>query len=393
MVQEIYCDESGFTGNNLSDRKDTWFSYASVAVNHYEAKKFVDDLIQKYQIQNNELKFSKLKNSPRGQEAISEVLDTFCKQTKLAVHHKKYNLACKLFEYIFEPVLAEKNSIFYSLKFNQFVSNFIYLFFQCKSESAEQLFYSFQKMMRNKDIKELEIFFCLFSQSQENKDYIQDTDIIEYLTLIKDFCIYHSNTIAEELNSLEGTGTGKWILDLTLTSLVSLLADWGQQFDELQVFCDKSKPLQDQPEFFKVMIGNTKEIYAELGERRFPLSFNLKQNINFVDSKKHSGIQIADIFAGASKFVFQEGYMDSSKKVSRLIKIRWTNYLSNCFTDYSVVPDREHLDMNQIPNQLNMALFHEIMRRTYNSKPILKEIEFFVQNQYRILQLYQLYHE
>lgn len=391
MVQEIYCDESGFTGNNLSDSKDTWFSYASVAVNHHEAKKFVDDLIQKYQIQNNELKFSKLKNSPRGQEAISEVLDTFCKQTKLAVHHKKYNLACKLFEYIFEPVLAEKNSIFYSLKFNQFVSNLIYLFFQCKSESAEQLFYSFEKMMRNKDIKELEIFFRLFFQSQETKDYLQDT--IEYLSLIKDFCIYHSNTIAEELNFLKGTGTGKWILDLTLTSLVSLLADWGQQFDELQVFCDQSKPLQDQPDFLKVMIGNAEKIYMDLGERKFPLTFNLKENINFIDSKKYPGIQIADIFAGASKFVFQEGYMDSSKKVSRLIRIRWTNYISHCFTDYSVVPDREHLDMNQISNQLNMALFHEIMERTYNSEPILEEIEFFIHNQYKILHLHRLLHK
>ncbi len=390
MVQEIYCDESGFTGNNLSDTNNTWFSYASVAVNHYEAEIFVNSLIQKYEIQNNELKFSKLKNSHRGQEAISEVLDTFCKQAKLAVHHKKYNLACKLFEYIFEPVLAEKNSIFYSLKFNQFISNFIYLFLQCKLETAEELFCSFEKMMRNQDIKELKVFFDLFYQSQETQDSLQD--VTEYLSLINDFCIYHSNTISEELNSLKGTSTGKWILDLTCTSLASLLADWGQQFEELQVFCDQSKPLQEQPDFFNIMVGNKKKIYIDVGEKSFPASFNLKEKINYVDSKRHPGIQIADIFAGASKFVFQEGYIDNSKKISRLIKIRWTNYISNCFTDYSVIPDREHLDMSKISNQLNMALFYEIMDRTYNSEPILKEIEFFIQNQYRILQLYRLAH-
>lgn len=385
MVKEIYCDESGYTGNNLSDINDTWFSYSSVAVSHHEARKFVDYIIKKYKIQNDELKFSNLKKSPKGQEAISEVLDRFGKQTKVAVYHKKYNLACKLYEYIFEPVLAKKSSIFYSLKFNQFVSNLVYLCLKCKSESAEKLFCSFEKMMQNKDIKELEVFFNIFDQSQETEDYIEE--ITKYMSLIKDFCIYHSNTIAEELISLKGSTTGKWVLDLTNSALVSLLAAWGQEFDELSVFCDQSKPLQEQPDFFKLMIGNTEKIHIDVGERSFPISFNLKQNINFVDSKKYPGIQIADVFAGVYKFISQEGCIDNSKTVSRLIKIRWTNYIANCFTGYSVIPDPDYLDMSRISNQLNMALFHEIMKRTYHLKPILKEIEFFINNQYIVLQL------
>jgi hypothetical protein len=40
-----------------------------------------------------------------------------------------------------------------------------------------------------------------------------------------------------------------------------------------------------------------------------------------------------------------------------------------------------------------MALFHEIMERTYNSEPILEEIEFFIHNQYKILHLHRLLHK
>jgi hypothetical protein len=44
-IQEIYCDESGFSGNNLLDQKATVFAYASVAINHEEATEYVNNII------------------------------------------------------------------------------------------------------------------------------------------------------------------------------------------------------------------------------------------------------------------------------------------------------------------------------------------------------------
>lgn len=379
-MAEIYCDESGFTGNNLSDSKDTWFSYASVAVNHHDAEAFVKHIIKKYKIQSNELKFGKLKKTNKGQKVISEVLNKFNEQAKVIIYHKKYNVACKLFEYIFEPVLAANNSIFYGLKFNQYVANLLYCFLQCNSKSTEYLFNSFEEMMRTKDFAKLESFFYILLEHQETEETLQD--IQEILDLIKQFCISHKNIISKELSSLEDTKTGKWVLELTSTSLASLLSDWGQQFYKLEVFCDQSKPLQEQPEFFNAMIGNTTQVSINTGEQVHPLSFNLKQPIQFVDSKQYPGIQIADIFAGATKFIFQENSAMATEVLSEEILKNWTTNIRKCCIGDSVIPDYEQLNMDKVLPQLNNLLFYELIRRTNKSQPILEDIETFIQNNY-----------
>jgi hypothetical protein len=365
--------------NNLSNIQTPYFSYASVAVSHCEAEQFVKYLIDKYQIQNNELKFEKLKKYSKGRKAISEILERYANCTKLVIHHKKYNLACKFYEYVFEPVLADKNSIFYSIKFNQFISNLIYLHIQTEPQSAEDLFFSFEKMMRNKNIEELE---TLISSSRIS-------GIEGFLNLIKIFCIHHKDLISQELESLMGSGTGKWILDLTSSSLVALLAEWGQQFQELEVFCDQSKPLQDQPNFFKAMIGNSNHLFIEIAGKKHSLSFNLKKEINFVDSKHYYGIQIADVFAGVSAFIVKERLNNNNNSVESSMEIpsAWIDHVLNSLSDYSVCPDLENLNFDKTSTQLNLILFNEIINRTINQKPILEEIEDFVR-QVNILLLY-----
>jgi hypothetical protein len=73
-IQEIYCDESGFTGNNLLDKATPFFAYATVAVSHEEAKEFVERVIKDYKVQNCELKFQKLIKYSRGKQAITHIL-------------------------------------------------------------------------------------------------------------------------------------------------------------------------------------------------------------------------------------------------------------------------------------------------------------------------------
>jgi hypothetical protein len=111
-IQEIYCDESGFTGNDLLDQGSTFFAYASVAINHEEATEYVNNIIQKYKLQGGELKGRNLLKYPKGQKVISEILRNFKDRIKVAVYHKKFNLACKFYEYIFEPALAQKTLYF-----------------------------------------------------------------------------------------------------------------------------------------------------------------------------------------------------------------------------------------------------------------------------------------
>lgn len=75
--QEIYCDESGFTGGNLLDEKDPFFAYATVAVSHEEASIFVREIIKDYKVQASELKFQKLIKYSKGKQAITRILVNF----------------------------------------------------------------------------------------------------------------------------------------------------------------------------------------------------------------------------------------------------------------------------------------------------------------------------
>jgi len=232
-IQEIYCDESGFTGNDLLDQGSTFFAYATVAINHEEATEYVNNVIQKYQLQGGELKGRNLLKSPKGNKVIAEILRTFKNRIKVGVYHKKFNLACKFYEYIFEPPLSEKSSLFYKIKFHRFISNILYVDFVCRREEAEKIFSDFQKLMRSLEDKEPNY---LFSSSE--------TPDMSPLDDIKTFCIHHRDTINQELNSLRETDIGKWILDLSTSALFSILCDWGKEFNQLKVFCDVSKPLK-----------------------------------------------------------------------------------------------------------------------------------------------------
>jgi hypothetical protein len=251
---------------------------------------------------------------------------------------------------------------------------------QSEPQSAEDLFVEFEKMMRGKNIEELGDFFHSSRVSE----------IEGFLDLIRIFCVYHKDTILEELESLSGSGTGKWILDLTSSSLVALLAEWGQQFQELEVFCDQSKPLQDQPDYFNAMIGNSNQLFIEIAGKKHPLGFNLKKEISLVDSRNYYGIQIADVFAGCSTFIAKERLEKNSVKSSTEIPSDWIDNVCNSLSYYSVYPDVENLDFDKASTQLNLVVLDEIITRTINQRSILEGIEVFVMEVKTLLAYYLL---
>lgn len=137
--QPVFCDESGMTGNDLLDVNQAYFTYASVAISFERAEEIVSRTLRDHRLQGKELKGRQLVRTGRGQRAITSLLSEVCQEARLVMHHKKYALACKFFEYIFEPVLSEHNSIFYAVGFNRFIANMLYLWTLGRPESAEQL--------------------------------------------------------------------------------------------------------------------------------------------------------------------------------------------------------------------------------------------------------------
>jgi hypothetical protein len=330
-------------------------------VSHEEAKEFVERVIKDYRVQANELKFQKLIKYNNGRKAITHILKTFHERMKVVVHHKKYNLACKFYEYVFEPTISSNNSLFYNINFHKFIGNLLYLEFQRKNEDAKELFENFYQLMTTKNDEGLDYMFGSSTL----------TEISPYIDMVRTFCISHRDTINEELESLKGSGEWKWILDLTVTSLAHLLAEWGLQYQQLDVFCDESKPLKEQPIFFNAMVNCKDKKSMEIAGKKHPITFNLAAPIQFVDSKQYPGIQIADVASGIFTYVFKGHDADYPEE--------WREYLIKSYSNYSVIPNLEYLDSNQISVQRNFLLLEELVSRSVNQIPLLEEIAEFVQ--------------
>lgn len=357
----LHFDESGFTGNNLLDKHQKVFCYASVECPHQEAKDFVEHIIQKYRIQNGEIKGSKLLKGIKGKRAVDEIIQHFKGRFKVSVSDKKYALACKFFEYIFEPAIQNVNSIFYGINFHHFVSNILHMEFIVQGPMAEEIFEDFEKLMRTGDFGGLK---ALFSASKNE-------GISPVLEQICDFAIHNKEAVIEELDGYAGNGSGKWVLDLTNTALFSLLAEWGQEYDQLTAYCDQSKPLSEDQEIFNVMVNREDKIYSHVANMNSPITFNLKEPLKLVDSKIFHGVQLADAIAGAFAYACDNENQDEYAK-------KWRGMIEEHVIFGSVFQNYDYLDWNKLEVQRNAVLLQELTERSKNGHSI-EDIGEFIQ--------------
>jgi len=357
----VYFDESGFTGNRLLDSQQPIFSYAAVVIEESEAKELVEHIIRKYQIQNGEIKGGKLVKKNKGRRAIDEILTSLNGRMKVSVSDKKYALAGKFFEYIFEPSLAQINSIFYNINFHKFVSIMLYMDFVSRGTNAEELFEEFESLMRTGDFDSLKTLF-----SSDSTGELSQT--LEYVIT---FAVNNKAAVVEELDGYIGEGAGKWSLDLTNASLHTLLADWGTSYKTLTAYCDKSKPLESDQEVLNAMIGRTDRVYSTFGDQKVPITFNLTEPINLVDSKDFAGVQLADAVAAAFSYACNRENTDE-------FALKWRGLIESVVTYGSVFPDFEHMDPSKLEAQRNGMILQELARRSEYNEDLLDGITDFI---------------
>lgn len=369
----LYFDESGFTGENLLHEDQTTFAYSSINIDPQEAEAFVMDTIEQHRIQNGELKAVKLIRRDRGKKLIVNILEKFQDKIKISIHDKKFALSAKFFEYIFEPVLAQKSSLFYQLNFHKYIANYIYTAYIVKDNLVVDMINIFEKLMREKSSNYLDELIQLSIKEQyvNCKSYDNIMKIISFIKI-------HRDTIYKEVQDLPS-----WTVDLSITSLNALFSDWGTLKQPIVAYCDNSKPIDEQKEIFNGMMGRTDIIYSSLftsEDNPIPITYNLKE-IKLVDSKEYHGVQIADIIATASSYCFKINQQEDEfiKKVRSL--------LSPTIVFGSVFPDFSQIDLRQVDVQLNSLIFEELIERSKEQVSVLNDIEFYITNTRKTLLL------
>lgn len=363
MAVNIYFDESGYTGNNLLNRDQPIFTYASVCADDEEARRYVESAVRRYGVQSGELKGSSLIKFNKGRRAISEILEEFRGRIKVSVSDKKYALAGKFFEYIFEPSISSVNSIFYGVNFHRFISNILYVEFVARGSQAEELFEDFERLMKTGNFDDLD---AIFSASRNE-------EMSPILSQIKDFARLNRQAIIDELDGYAGQGAGKWVLDLTNTCLFSLLAEWGREHDELTAYCDHSKPLSQDQSIFEAMIGRKDKVFSNFSGVESPITFNLTGPLNLVDSKVVHGVQIADVVAAAFAYCCDASNQDDYAR-------QWRGYIEEMVISASIFPDSDHVDLRDPKVVANAILLQELVARSQDGRSLTEGIGEYMLN-------------
>jgi hypothetical protein len=367
-TQTIFFDESGYTGNHLLSQDQPVFVYASVAINSSYASSLHSEMLSRLRLSKSkgtELKGANLVGYPRGRETVTWLLNECKDVANFVFANKKFALAGKFFEYTFEPVLKANNSLFYAVGFHDYISNLMYILLESKDKRVENIMAEFESVMKTKNLDVL-------------KQILTPTDkvvnFVDPLAQILTFCLCHIETIREEIKGLAEVHTvSRWALELTTTSLFWLLSFWSERFEIMEVYCDKSAPLETNRDLFDVLIGRKDKIYMKLGSKpTHALTYNLSKPIELLDSKQSPGIQIADILSSSIAFAFKNPDDEISKQ--------WLDIAFNMFSPFGIFPNPKSIDLTEREPVINALILQELIDRTLKGQSLLVGMPEFIAN-------------
>lgn len=357
-MRTVYCDESGFTGNRLMDEDQPIFAFAGVCMAPDRAEAYVRELAEKHKLKATEFKGGSLCKRQRGQAVVRQVIEELADHAQVAFANKKYALCGKMFEYLIEPAVSPVNSLLYDIKFHKFVANVLYAFMIAQKASAESVFGRFEDALRGRTDRQLIAI--------PGTPAVTAIDLNDFVDNIITFLICNRKKIAEEVILDEPQRAGGWMLELSTTSLRSILVAFGADMEPMEVYCDESKPIADQTLIFDVMVGRTDVRKVPFAGRMHQVTFNLDRKIEMVDSRAYPGVQLADIFASATTFALNNPGHELSDV--------WFEHSEKFVHVDSVVPQLEFADLTRPDVAVSAMVFHELLNRSILGQPYLTDM-------------------
>jgi hypothetical protein len=361
-MTNLFCDESGFTGQDLLNQDQPYFSYSSVLIDPLEADEIVAQVKADFPL-GKELKGSRMLSNSPGRKAAAFIFDKLAHRSITVVADKRFALAGKLYEYIFDPVV-EGNSALYNVGFHKCLTNLLYFQLTSRNPSAVDLLTRFQKAVRTQDFTGLVV---------SAKSKTTDTQESKLATNLGRFCFEQQALIGEEFIPSGNELVDKWGLELSATCVTGLLQRWAERGIEIRLVLDESKPLTAWQErikhVFPVKSGSQEAgRYLEIGGERYRMNLVFAEPVRFALSKDTSGLQLADVMAA---FV-------ANLLVGRS-KTRQREHLVKAVEQGAIDPscmfsDESFIDPTDPTAMRNLALLDEIFLASTTGKVIAEVI-------------------
>jgi hypothetical protein len=172
---------------------------------------------------------------------------------------------------------------------------------------------------------------------------------------ISRFCSEQRILIEAEFQKSGNDVVDRWGLDLSSSSITSLLRLWAERGREIHLVVDESKPLaawaNAVKNLFPIRPGPQEPgRYLEVEGRRHRLNFALAEPVRFASSKETPGLQLADVMAALVSELL-EGR--DNRPSDPLFK---TAVTKDAIDPSSIFPDMKYIDLTDPRARLNLAL-------------------------------------
>lgn len=292
MIEDIYIDEAGNTGQDLLNADQGAFVLAS---NNFP----MQDLQRLAALfpEGDELHFAKLKGSEKGRSALVEFLNHDLiteKNIQCIAAHKEFIAVTHIVDRLIEPVLYDRNIDIYQHGENIWMSNYIYYAGQSswRHFSFDKFLTSFMSMVRRKTGESIENFYHHADQLLADVP----TEDKWLLSLI----VESKNQIDHILLQID-----KFALDVTLSSFYVLCDRWYKKTGKkLRIYQDDSKQIthyRDHIDFTTNLNIETQSVGFDDRTMVYPTQIH---ELKMVSSATILGVQISDLIASSMAFMY-----------------------------------------------------------------------------------------
>ena len=349
MATTVYCDEAGYTGDDLQSKQQPYFTYAGVALEAAEAAEIVQEVRQLIRAQAPELKGKQLYAHSTATRAVALVVERLNGRAAYVTHNKAFALGAKFFEYALEPALSNGNSFFYGVGFHQFIAHVMYLFLASGDADAETVLNHFVEMMRRKANDVPGLFASSLRLTDDPRSIMTDV-----MRLVRSDQVRRA--VEEELDDISNEqGRIMWMLDLSRASAVMVLRHLSAQYGALTVVLDESKPLTASVEALNDL-GTVPLVALPVPwADDLPFNYQLAKPIRFATSTTEPGLQLADLIASTATQAMQDR---STPKARQILDL-----LLPLVCNGNVVPDFEKLSFDSAEAHFNANLLTRLVSR------------------------------
>jgi hypothetical protein len=359
----------------MLDADQTLFTYSSVALDAEAAEGIIASARALNRIQAPEIKGAQLMRTSRGRSVTLSLLRAMRGNYLVTAYDKKLSLACKFFEYIFEPVLAANNRLFYEHDFHRFIATLVYLNFICSEAAISEIVTQFERFMRSLNAADAPIIFATDPGNIDIHPSLHD--IVSFIDGYRDIILEESRVLGKPA-APGGSAEDNWVLDLTMSALWSHLAHWGDHYHQLNVLCDDSKPLRSMAPILDVMINRDDRVRVTLGGKQRTLTFNIAGPVLFGSSSEHAGLQLADLASSA--------FMQALKRRDEEWSQEFLNEIGPHVHEDCILPDYEYVDLKQPKAAVNALILRELGERGAERRDPLEGMALWYALGYRSVQ-------